>query len=662
MNIDKKNRAELKAYFVKNAIPTESNFAELIEAALNQKDDGIVKLPGDPLSIEASGDATSQKKAINFYEGFADEKPAWVLSLNPRSDLADPETAQAGFSISDSDGMSKLFVDKATGNVGLGTTAPGDGLEVARGVRILSGSNPIRFTSKWSGFADASSAEISNDTDNYKTLMIVGNKSADGSSRKVSVWDRLEIHGTLSVTGNATLTNSEIGNMGWGSDWVGFAHQGGKSDTDSYKYSYALLQKNDGKYTLLNKRSGDGYIGFRVNNSNKMVIDSEGNVGIGTDSPPNKLDIQAEARSGTHPSSRPLYVTGGMGYESNGIEFRHSNGTQGIGFGYNTIYATGSNANQDLNLKARGSGIVGVPSGISVGGNRSGHFNTDGAFYRHAGQVYITVDDNLYIRDSGSGRIAAHFQTDSGKSILANSVIGDMGHSGWAGFAHKDAKVGSDYKSSYAFLQHESGRYTLINKLSGTGHIGFRVDNSDKMIINSAGNVGIGTTSPTATLHVYRPGASSYVNNALKVQTQHGYMTFGAVNSEWFHMDTDRSKFYFHKPAHANGGFHTYSTRDEKKDIRYLSAKEEDSVLESLAQLRLAEFRYKDEELGDRAHIGVIAEEAPAAIVSGGGRSINLYDYMSYGMTAIKALCRRLERMEMRMSKLGLSDSHPTKG
>ena len=67
MNIETRNRDELRAYFVKNAIPTESNFRELIEAGLNQKDDGIAKLPDKPLSIEASG---SQKEAINFYESF----------------------------------------------------------------------------------------------------------------------------------------------------------------------------------------------------------------------------------------------------------------------------------------------------------------------------------------------------------------------------------------------------------------------------------------------------------------------------------------------------------------------------------------------------------------------------------------------------------------
>lgn len=140
MDIDTRDRSELKAFFVKNAIPTEGNFADLIDGVLNQKEDGIVKLPQDPLAIEASGDAASQKKTINFYEGFNDPQPAWVLSLNPRSEPGDESTARAGFSIGDADGDSKLFVDKSNGHVGVGTIAPADKLTVEGGdVRIAGG-------------------------------------------------------------------------------------------------------------------------------------------------------------------------------------------------------------------------------------------------------------------------------------------------------------------------------------------------------------------------------------------------------------------------------------------------------------------------------------------------------------------------------------------
>lgn len=85
-----------------------------------------------------------------------------------------------------------------SGNVGVGTATPADKLEVGGALRILTNSNPLRFTANWSGFTDLGSnhAEISNDTNQNKTLMLVGNKSA-GGPRRVSVWDRLEVNGSF---------------------------------------------------------------------------------------------------------------------------------------------------------------------------------------------------------------------------------------------------------------------------------------------------------------------------------------------------------------------------------------------------------------------------------------------------------------------------------
>ena len=36
MDVTTRNRTDLKSYFVKNSVPTESNFAELIDGMLNQ--------------------------------------------------------------------------------------------------------------------------------------------------------------------------------------------------------------------------------------------------------------------------------------------------------------------------------------------------------------------------------------------------------------------------------------------------------------------------------------------------------------------------------------------------------------------------------------------------------------------------------------------------
>jgi len=101
------------------------------------------------------------------------------------------------------------------GKVGIGANPPSDRLDVAGNLRVLTGSNPIRFTAAWSSFPDpvTNQAEISNDTGTYKTLMIVGNKSA-GLGRRVSIWDRLEVNGRMSVSDRVSISgNTVIG--GW---------------------------------------------------------------------------------------------------------------------------------------------------------------------------------------------------------------------------------------------------------------------------------------------------------------------------------------------------------------------------------------------------------------------------------------------------------------
>lgn len=137
MQIDenKRPRSALKTYFAKNAIPTEAQFAQLIDSTINQRDDGLAKAPGDPLSVEAAGEDTGHKRALNFYMSFADVAPAWTISLRPRKNPADANSARPGWSVGDAVGNSRLCIDAATGNVGIGTVAPADKLEVAGRIR-----------------------------------------------------------------------------------------------------------------------------------------------------------------------------------------------------------------------------------------------------------------------------------------------------------------------------------------------------------------------------------------------------------------------------------------------------------------------------------------------------------------------------------------------
>jgi hypothetical protein len=134
--------------------------------------------------------------------------------------------------------------------------------EVSTNGNVDIGTNPIRFSSGWTGSPDGAGvtnrAEISNDTGTFKTLMIVGNKS-NGGVRRVSVWDRLEVNGTLLVNGEVQTTSANAFRMVQG--------------------NYGAFFRNDGNATyLLLTNSGDQYGGwnglrpFCVENATGKVI------------------------------------------------------------------------------------------------------------------------------------------------------------------------------------------------------------------------------------------------------------------------------------------------------------------------------------------------------------------------------------------------------
>ena len=114
-----KTRSQLKAYFVKNAIPTEGNFADLIDAPLNQSDDGVFKITDQPLAVVAA--SGEQRRTLQLYSSYPAANPDWLVSLNPR--LPGSVATAPGFGIADGTGMTKLMLAPdgsltVTGNLG----------------------------------------------------------------------------------------------------------------------------------------------------------------------------------------------------------------------------------------------------------------------------------------------------------------------------------------------------------------------------------------------------------------------------------------------------------------------------------------------------------------------------------------------------------------
>lgn len=386
MDINKKNRSDLKSYFVKNSIPTESNFAELIDGMLNQKDDGIVKLSGDPLSIEAAGDLAGLQKVINFYAKFQDANPSWSLQLNPRTDPNTPATAKVGFCVADGQSVPRLFIDK-TGNLGVGTITPQARLTVVGAANISDGNGWANANNKMAsgsltiGSIAASYGGGSNWTTNTAGLLLETQANTEiavhdantriasfmyyegDSINKITIgrsmgptWGVTPVTIAGNLTVNAAITPS-VGNSA--SNGVAFKNNVGGDTSDSAWIRY--YARSAELMTL--------EIGTANDNTDHIAFMPSGNVGIGLNNPIAKLDIVQSVRTGTHPAAiKGLYVTGDFGADTDGVEFRHSNGTQGIGFGYNTIYAAGSYADQDLLLKAKGAGTVRLLGNVALGG------------------------------------------------------------------------------------------------------------------------------------------------------------------------------------------------------------------------------------------------------------------------------------------------------
>jgi hypothetical protein len=202
------------------------------------------------------------------------------------------------------------------------------------------------------------------------------------------------------------------------------------------------------------------------------ILGSNGNVGIGTTNPGQKLEVVGNIKlSGTSPwiESSPT-AWGSPGYIQFGVDEN-----LGVAGDYLTSYVpTGKGFSWAIGGASKM--LVNSAGNVGIGTTTP--------------QAKLDVKGNIYARATGAGSIGYSIVYDEGSTNYValgkrgSSAVGNMGL--------------------------PAGSAELVN--FGTGALGIYTSNylafgtsgsNERMRIDATGNVGIGTTTPTATLHVY---------------------------------------------------------------------------------------------------------------------------------------------------------------
>ena len=192
---------------------------------------------------------------------------------------------------------------------------------------------------------------------------------------------------------------------------------------------------------------------------------TEGNVGVGTTVPSDKLHILDGNIKITNSLSKHPKLTFEETYNQNNLILEYSN--------------------EKLNENAYLSFYSGVNSWSTKGSSLN--------IIPYNGRVGIGTIDPKSILDI-NGELRAGFNSDT-TSYLGNSAIGFSGHINHASFSH----IINNNENDYSLLNNKDGDTYLNSKLGSS--IEFRENNNNKMILKN-GNFGIGIDDPSHKLDI----------------------------------------------------------------------------------------------------------------------------------------------------------------
>jgi hypothetical protein len=368
-------------------------------------------------------------------------------------------------------------------------------------------------------------------------------------------------------------------------------------------------------------------IGIGCNSATRMTISSSGNVGIGTTSPSVPLEVYL---SGGGPTLRITNAGTGVG-TGNGFHI----GTDGsspfdVAFVQNEnasqVFYTNDGTSTAERLRIRSGGKVTIPSGAygtsyytmnytsANAGSREWAIGSDTAGWgsfsigQATTQGGSTFSDKIII--SSAGNVGIGINSTSAKLYVLGSnevfnVAGTSAVSAYTGYYYNTSTLAGYIGNGSSIL---SGAASSDFIFRSEGALVYAIGNSEKMRIDSGGNVYIGTTDPNATnfgmallangeIDISRSSGTNFVMNRSTTNGQ--IIDFRYNNTQVGSISTNSNSL----PSDFNF----------KKDINDISI-----GLNLITKLRPVHYRHKMDEDYEALSNGIIAQELEQSLLECG--------------------------------------------
>jgi len=368
---------------------------------------------------------------------------------------------------------------------------------------------------------------------------------------------------------------------------------------------------------------------FAPQRSQKLIIKSDGKVGIGTSSPATPLHI----------------VTTDGGNVDESLTITNASTTSGTGSRIRFVSSTD---------------ISSTPNSVSISSYRNAGSNHDLLFESsNAEKMRITSAGSVGIGTSSPTLAKLHVKSsDSGVTSLNGAsdefLIESSGSTGMT-IASGTTEVGR-----IAFADSGNNLIGNVQYDHGNDSMTFKVNNSERIRINSNGLVLAGTTSPVNLGHTFKAIADSSLYFALSAEDHatgdaaiRGILSFASGNNGssgtgylFVGRTSDGDKFFVRSDGDCQNTNNSYGAISD----RQLKENEVDasSQWDDIKSIQVKNYNLKS--LPDKTHLGVIAQDLEASGMNGlvktdedGTKSVK---YSILYMKSVKALQEAMTRIE----------------